>query len=93
MMDESELLPQAVTVFSWSSKKHGFCIILIEDYAFSVDKFRMVSTECNFQLAYLGVVLSGIDHLVFWKELVIEDSLPILPYTVSPSLEKDWPLV
>ena len=34
--DESELPNQDVTVFTWSSK-NAFCVILMEDYAFSVD--------------------------------------------------------
>ena len=36
-MGESELPSQAVTVFAWSSKEHMICVILMEDYAFSVD--------------------------------------------------------
>ena len=35
--DESKLPSQAVTVFAWSSKEHMICVILMEDYAFSVD--------------------------------------------------------
>ena len=41
----------------------------------------MLFVECCFQLVYLGVVLVEINHLVFRKELVIEDSLPTSPYT------------
>jgi len=28
----------------------------------------------------VGALLVGINHLVFWKELIIEDCLPIPPY-------------
>ena len=45
MADESELPSLAVPVFAWSLNKHAvlhypdgrFCVILMEDYAFSVD--------------------------------------------------------
>ena len=77
--NESELPSQAVRVFPWSSKKHavlphpdgGLCVFcwLIPD-------------------AFQGVMLSvcligsvGINCLVFWKELKIEDSCPIPPYS------------
>ena len=55
----------------------------------------MLFTECCFHLAYLGAVLVGINHLVFQKELIIEDWLPSnsTTYTTSPSLDEDWPLV
>ena len=33
--------------------------------------------ECCFQLVSLGAIPVGIHHLVFQKELVLEDSLPI----------------
>ena len=37
MADESELLNQNMTVFVWSSKRYAICVILLEDYGFSVD--------------------------------------------------------
>ena len=47
----------------------------------------MLFTECCFHLDYLGAVLVGINHLVFQKELIIEDWLPSnsTTYTTSPS--------
>ena len=36
--------------------------------------------KCCFQLVSLGAVLVGSNLLVFQKELIIEDSLPIPPY-------------
>ena len=33
------------------------------------------------------------NHLVFWKEFIIENSLPVPPYTLSPSLDEHQPLV
>lgn len=58
-----------------------FCIIMMQDYAFSVDWFQMLFIECCFQLVEFGALLVGIHHLVFQKELMIEDSLPNPLYT------------
>ncbi|CAI9164717.1 unnamed protein product [Rangifer tarandus platyrhynchus] len=41
----------------------------------------MLFIECCFQLPEFGALLVGIHHLVFQKELMIEDSLPIPSYT------------
>ena len=80
MADESELPSQAVTVFAWSSNKHAvlrypderlciFCCLI-------PDTFRRV-------LLSVGLIGSSTfwNCLVFQKELIIEDSLPIPPYT------------
>ena len=47
-VDESELPSQPITVFAWSSKNMQSCIILVEDYVFSVDKFWMFFVKCCF---------------------------------------------
>ena len=49
MVDESELPSQAVTVFAWSSKKHGLMLSWWK-IVFSVDEFWMLFVECCFQL-------------------------------------------
>ena len=54
------------------------CIILMEDCVFSLDQFWMLFLKYCFHLVSLGAVL-GINHLVFQKELIIEDSLLIPP--------------
>ena len=79
--NESELPSQAVTVFPWSSKKHvvlqypdeGVCIFCW----LTPDAFHGVM----FSVGLIGSVLVGINCLAFWKELKIEDSLPIPPYS------------
>ena len=57
------------------------CIILMEDYAFSVDWFKMFFVQCCFQLVQLRAVLVVINCLAFRKELVKDYPLPIPPYT------------
>ena len=68
------------------------CVTLMEDYVFSVNCFWTLLFECCLQLVWLGTVFLGINHLVFLKELVIED-LPSNPSicTTSPSLDENWP--
>ena len=79
--DESELPSQAVTVFAWSSKKHA--VLYYPDGILCIfcwlipDVFRRVLLS----VGLIGTVLVGINRLVFWKELIIEDSLPIPAYT------------
>ena len=55
------------------------CIILMEDCVFSVDRFWMLFLKYCFHLVWLGAVLLAINHLIFQKEFVIEDSLLIPP--------------
>ena len=50
MVDELELPSQAATAFAWLSKKHRSCIILMEVYGFSIDKFQVLFAKCCFQL-------------------------------------------
>ena len=56
----------------------------------------LILVACCWVLLSVGLNGSStcrINHLVFWKELIIENSLPIPPYPSSPSLEEYWPLV
>ena len=75
-VDKWELPSYAVTVLAWSSKKHAvscypdgrlciFCWLIPDTFHPGLLSFGL-----------LGAVLVGINHLVFWKELIIEDFLP-----------------
>ena len=77
--DKSKPSSQIATVFAWSSKKHAvlqypneklcICCWLI------LDIFHWV-------LLSVGLTTNNTwNCLVFWKELIIEDSHPISPYT------------
>ena len=48
MVDESELPSQAVTVFAGHQRNMQFCIILMEDYAFSEQKQEELQS-CSLQ--------------------------------------------
>ena len=80
MVDESELPTQAVTVFAWSSKKHE--ILHYSDERLFIF-FWLILVACCWVLLSVGLIGSStcrINHLVFWKELIIECPLPIPPY-------------
>ena len=80
MVEESEFPSQAVMIFVWSSKKHVVLHYpnerLCSFYWLILDAFHWV---------LLSVSLTGSstswNWLVFWKELIIEDSCLIPPYT------------
>ena len=80
MVDEAELSSQAVTDFSWSSKKHA--VLCYPDGRLCVFCWLILDT---FPLVLLSVGLTESstcwNYFVFWKELIIEDSLPIPSYT------------
>ena len=57
------------------------CVILMHCYAFFVNWSQVLFVECCLQLVLLGAVLVGINTLVCQKELILEGSLPIPPYT------------
>ena len=65
---------QTVTVFAWSLKKHAVLHYLMHHII--LDAFHQV-------LHSVGLIGSSTcwNCLVFQKELIIEDSLPIPPYT------------
>ena len=77
--DESDLPRQAVTVFAWQSKKRSDLHYLDGRCIFLLTNSGGFFVKCCFWLVWLGAV--GIYRLVFWKELIIEDSFPIPPYT------------
>ena len=70
----------------------GSCIILMEDYIFSVDLFWTLFIESCFRLISWGAVLVGINPLVFQKKLIMEDSQSH-PNTRLLSLNEDHPLM
>ena len=79
--DESELPSQAVTVFAWSSKKH---VVLCYPVGRLCVFCWLILNGVHQVLPTVGLIRSstvGSNCLVFKKELIIEDSLPIPPYT------------
>ena len=79
-VEEAELPSQAVTGFSWSSKQHA--VLCYPDGRLCVFCWLILDT---FPLVLLSVGLTESstcwNYFVFGKEFVIEDSLPIPPYT------------
>ena len=63
---------------------NSFCLIIKETYGLGLSWWKIIHVlgwcECFFQLAQLKVLV-GINRLVFWRELIIEDSLPVPPFT------------
>ena len=92
MADESELPSQDITVFALVIKH---AILHYPDGRLCVFCW-LIQDTFHRVLSSVGLIgsLVGINHLVFWKKLIIEDSLPIPPYhPISPSLAEDWSLV
>ena len=56
------------------------CAILMGDYAFSVDFLDAFHRELLL-VGLMGAVFIGLNHLVFLKEPIIEDSIAMPPYT------------
>ena len=79
--DQSELPSQSVTVLLPGHQRNmQSCAILMGDYAFSVDFLDAFHRELLL-VGLMGAVFIGINHLVFLKELIIEDSIAMPPYT------------
>ena len=78
---ESELPSQALTLFAWSSKKH--VVLHYPDGRLCVFCWLILDAFCRLLLSVglIGAVLVWINRLAFRKELIIEDSLSIPPYT------------
>ena len=70
---------RAVTVFAWSSEKHA--VLGFPDGKLCVFSWLILGAFIQCSAIWLGAVLVGINHLVFQKELIREDSLPLPPYT------------
>lgn len=85
--DESKLPSQPVTFFVWSSKKH--VILYYHDARLCI--FCWLIPDAFHYAAFSWwnwALLVGIHHLVFQKELMIEDSLPnSIIYTTSPLMK------
>ena len=66
----------------------SFCLIVKEAcslalFWWNIMWFQLTNPRCFLcclQLVLLGAVLAGINCLIFLKELIIEDSLPVPPY-------------
>ena len=72
-------LPSLAWIRTSQTNYNGFCLVIKEACIFHYPNGRLY-VFCwlitgDFHLASLETVLSGINYLVFWKELIIEDSL------------------
>ena len=63
---------QAVTVFAWSSEKHA--VLGFPDGKLCVFCWLILGAFIQCSVIWLGAVLVGINHLVFQKELIRQDS-------------------
>ena len=80
MVEESELTSQDVMIFVWSSKKQ--VVLCYPDERLCIF-CRLFLDASHWVLLSVGLTGSSTswNWLVFWKELIIEDSHSIPPYT------------